>query len=246
MNQDNKFIRSLIQSSLQGNNSALEQLFQMNLSKVYTLAFRLTSNFDSAEKVTENVFVEAWKQLGHLREDATFSSWISGIAVYQSLNFLREKDDPKKIESSDLPSKHPLETTILELPKNERISTILHYLEKYTIDEVADLLAVSRADAAKFIEEGENKVIARSRDIDSQKSFLEEIQKLRVDTSPKKDLINEAFVAIYRTKSEDEVRDKYLSEHNNSTELKKEKDDSENTGGLGGIFKKILPRSKNR
>lgn len=243
MNQDNKFIRSLIQSSLQGNNSALEQLFNMNLGKVYTLALRLTANFDSADKLTEMVFVETWKQLGFLRDDATFSSWITGITVYQCLRYLRDNDNPQHLEAVALPSKDTLEKVILSLPKNERVAIVLHYLEKYTLEEVADLLAVTKTEISNYIEEGEKKIINRSPDITSSQSVVKSINKIKVDINPNKDLINQAFVSIYRTKSEEEVKEKFLNEKQASAELKTEEGGKEK-GGIGGLFKKILPKSK--
>lgn len=243
MNQDNKFIRSLIQSSLQGNNSALEQLFNMNLGKVYTLALRLTANFDSANKLTELVFVETWKQMGFLRDDATFSSWITSITVYQCLSYLRDNENPQHLDTASLPSKDTLEKVILSLPKNERVAIVLHYFEKYTIDEVADLLAVTKTEISNYIKEGEKKVITRSTDLTSSQSITESINKIKVDIKPKQDLINQAFVTIYRTKSEDEVKEKFLSEKQASSNSKTENEGREK-GGFGGLFKKILPKSK--
>lgn len=243
MNQDNKFIRSLIQSSLQGNNSALEQLFRMNLGKIYTLTLRLTANFDSADKLTEMVFVETWKQLGFLRDDATFGSWITGITVYQCLGYLRDNDNPQHLETVNLPSKDTLEKVILSLPKNERVAIVLHYFEKYTLDEVADLLAVTKTEISKYVEEGEKKVITRSPDLTSSQSIAESINKIKVDINPANDLINQAFVSIYRTKSENEVKEKFLSEKQAASESKTEEGGKEK-GGFGSIFKKILPKSK--
>lgn len=240
MNQDNKFIRSLIQSALRGNNSALEQLFEMNLPKIYTLTFRLTSNLQSAELLTENILVETWKQLNFLREDATFSTWLTGIAVYQSLNYLRENDNPQIYEVEQLPSKNQLEKIILALPKNERISFILHYLEGYSVDEVSDLLAISRTDTAKFLAEAESKVITRSPDIESQDMIAERFQKIKVDIKPNIDLIDKAFVDIYRLKSEEEVKEQFLNEKKSGDESEDKKENK--TSGLGGIFRKIFPK----
>lgn len=241
MNKDNKFIRSLIQSALQGNNSALEQLFNMNLPKVYTLAFRLTANLKSAELLTETVLVEAWKQLSYLRDDATFSSWISSITVYQCLKYLREDENPQHFEMPQLPSKSPLEKTILSLSKNERVSFVLHHFEGYSIDEVSDLLAISRTEAESTIKSGENVVVSRTPDAISEKSLSNRINLIKTDISPANDIINKAFVTIYRLKSEDEVKEQYLSE-------KKSRDDSraeeaKTVKGIAGFFKKKKPKS---
>lgn len=231
----------MIQSALQGNNSALEQLFNMNLPKVYTLAFRLTANLKSAELLTETVLVEAWKQLSYLRDDATFSSWISSITVYQCLKYLREDENPQHFEMPQLPSKSPLEKTILSLSKNERVSFVLHHFEGYSIDEVSDLLAISRTEAESTIKSGENVVVSRTPDAISEKSLSNRINLIKTDISPANDIINKAFVTIYRLKSEDEVKEQYLSE-------KKSRDDSraeeaKTVKGIAGFFKKKKPKS---
>lgn len=220
MSRDNKFVRSLIQSALQGNNSALEQLYNMNLPKIYTLSLRLTANVETADKLTQDILVEAWKQLGNLRDDATFTSWISSIAVYQCLKYLRENDNPKQLDVAHLPSKDPLEKTILDLPKNERISFILHYFEKYSIDEVADLLAMRNNETIIFLEEGERKVTAKTPEINSKEILAENIKRIKVDLIPQNNLIKQALTSIYRSKSEDEFKENFISEQNEEEKAK--------------------------
>ena len=247
MSRDNKFVRSLIQSALQGNNSALEQLYNMNLPQIYALTLRLTANIETADKLTQDVLVEAWKQLGYLREDATFSSWISSITVYQCLKYLRDNDNPKHLDVAHLPSKDPLEKSILDLPKNERILFILHYFKKYSIDEVADLLAIRNSEAIIFLEEGERKVIAKTPKITSKEDLAENIKKINVNLTPKNNLIKQALTSIYRIKSEDEFKDNFISERNEE-EKGEDKSDSEakekGEKGFGGLLKKFLPKRK--
>lgn len=235
-------MRSLIQSALQGNNSALEQLFNMNLPKVYTLAFRLTANLKSAELLTETVLVEAWKQLSYLRDDATFSSWISSITVYQSLKYLRENENPQHFDLQQLPSKSPLEKTILALQKNERVAFVLHYFEGYTIDEVSDLIALPLSETTNIVKQAENNIISRTPDTLSEQSLPNRMELIKTDTSPAKDLINQAFVTIYRLKSEEEVKEQYLSEQQSQADAKSG-EQIKSVKGIAGFFKKKKPKS---
>ncbi len=247
MSRDNKFVRSLIQSSLQGNSSSLEQLYNMNLPKIYTLTLRLTANAETADKLTQDVLVEAWKQLGYLRDDATFTSWISSITVYQCLKYLRENENPKHLDVAHLPSKDHLEKTILDLPKNERISFILHYFEKYSVDEVADLLAIRNNEAQIFLEEGERMVTAKNPDITSKENLAENIKRIKVDLIPKTSLIKQALTSIYRIKSEEEFKENYISEHSEEDKVKDKQeaeDQEKEKKGFGGLFKKFLPKKK--
>jgi RNA polymerase sigma-70 factor (ECF subfamily) len=129
---DNKFIRSLIQSAKQGNNAAIEQLFQMNLGKIYAFALRLTANKSLAESITKETFIEAWKKISLVRPDASFLKWLNAITVYKTIDNLRTlKQDPKKIKSDvkDIQSKDELDDYILNLPDQERVVFVLNKLE---------------------------------------------------------------------------------------------------------------------
>ena len=91
MSSDNKFVRSLIENAKQGNNAAVEQLFQMNLGKIYAFALRLTANKSLAETITKETFIEAWKKMNLVRSDASFLKWLSAITVYQTIDSLRTR-----------------------------------------------------------------------------------------------------------------------------------------------------------
>ena len=77
MAQENKFIKSLIQSAQNGNSAALEQLFEMNIARVYGICLRILGNTENAEAVTVLVFIEAWKQIKFIRPDISFTESLS-------------------------------------------------------------------------------------------------------------------------------------------------------------------------
>ena len=59
MAQDNKLIRSLIESSRNGNNNAFEQLFKMHVGYVYAISIRLLSDFEDANENISKIFKES-------------------------------------------------------------------------------------------------------------------------------------------------------------------------------------------
>ena len=69
MEQDNKFIRSLVQSAQNGKVVALEELYTMNLNRIYAIAFRSTANKPLAGLLTQNTLINAWQQLSRIREE---------------------------------------------------------------------------------------------------------------------------------------------------------------------------------
>ncbi|RPI59559.1 MAG: RNA polymerase sigma factor, partial [Ignavibacteriales bacterium] len=147
MSSDNKFVRSLIENAKQGNNAAIEQLFQMNLGKIYAFALRLTASKSLAETITKETFIEAWKKINLVRSDASFLKWLSAITVYQTIDSLRSKKQKTKTDHNELrelESKDELDKYILDLPDQERMIFVLNRIEGYTIEEISDMMGIKK------------------------------------------------------------------------------------------------------
>jgi RNA polymerase sigma-70 factor (ECF subfamily) len=147
VSSDNKFVRSLIENAKQGNNAAIEQLFQMNLAKIYAFAIRLTANKVLAESITKETFIEAWKKINLVRNDASFLKWLSAITVYQTIDTLRSKKNKSKTNHSELKeleSKGELDKYILDLPDQERMIFVLNKIEGYSIEEISDMMGIKK------------------------------------------------------------------------------------------------------
>ncbi len=142
----NDQIKQLIKSAQEGNKNAYRELCNANIRKIYNLAVRLILNIEIAEVLTENVFIEAWENLKSIREDQELGAWLNSIAIYKILDEIRTNEIKnellkKKIitESSfSILSTDKFENLILILPDRKRIVFILHEIEKYTYDEIAD------------------------------------------------------------------------------------------------------------
>jgi RNA polymerase sigma factor (sigma-70 family) len=184
---DNKFVRSLIQSAKQGNNAAIEQLFQLNLGKIYAFALRLTANKLLAETITKETFIEAWKKISLVRPDASFLKWLNAIAVYKIIDSLRsQKQDSKKskIETRELGMKDELDNYILNLPEQERMIFVLNKLEAYTIDEISDLMGIKKDQVNVHLNLAEGKIIDNDPALKSSDMMREKVSKLIPEIEP--------------------------------------------------------------
>jgi RNA polymerase sigma-70 factor (ECF subfamily) len=81
--------------------SAYEELVRRYYSKIYGLVYGMLSSREDAEDVTQEVFVKAWKALGHFREQASFYTWIYRIAVNRAINFRKKRNRRKTIDFDD-------------------------------------------------------------------------------------------------------------------------------------------------
>ena len=157
MTQDNKFIRSLIESAKRGNNAALEQLFEMNLGKIYKLSFLLTGDKPSADLITINTFINAWDFTDTIDEDITFAEWIKDITVYVALHELKKQDksdEPKELEDYELIEKFPSSSVAkeyLKLSDTNKFILTLNYIENYSADAIAKMLNIETNDIAHRI-----------------------------------------------------------------------------------------------
>lgn len=82
----------LIGEAQGGNHAAFEQLVHAHDHAVLRLAFRITGSQSAAQDIYQKVFLSAYKQLGSLPLDCSFSTWIYRFATTACLNYLRKKN----------------------------------------------------------------------------------------------------------------------------------------------------------
>lgn len=116
----------------------------------------MVSDRNEAEELTQDVFVRAWEKLSLYRGESAFSTWLHRLAVNLVLNHRktmarrrgRELDDQEQIDGRAQYSVHPgmrmdLEQAIGTLPPGARQVFVLHDVEGYKHEEIADLLGVT-------------------------------------------------------------------------------------------------------
>ena len=138
-----------------GDRRAFERLYRGNVNRIHSLAARMLNHAEAAE-VTQDVFVRAWQRLGTFRGEARFGTWLHRIAVNvifdRRARFARDRerflDDPEGFEM--LPARAPqrdtrldFETAISGLPPGARAIFLLHDVEGYRHEEIAELLEVT-------------------------------------------------------------------------------------------------------
>lgn len=199
MELDNKLIRSLLDETRMGNNSAFKQLFQLTYDRIYALALRLTADSDDAEEITKSAYIETWRNISNIRKDSSFTGWLIGMAVYKSLEKIRsntgfyefpeqEKNLRFKYTESD-PLVRNIETELFtNLPLWDRISFVLHKIENYTIDEIADLTGKSNSDVLNSLESTANYYLKKFDEIQDKNEFENLITKLPRKIPPDTDL----------------------------------------------------------
>ena len=147
MNDD--FINEIVENAKLGKTHAFKELCEINLKKIYNLAFRVLLNAEDATKVTSETFIEAWENIKFLRREQNFDDWIKGIAIYKILDrakigkgskFFGKSTDREIPDIENFGTKNVVELLIMSQPKIDRIVYILHDIEDYSYREISDFI----------------------------------------------------------------------------------------------------------
>jgi len=154
-----------IERARNGDSRAFETLYAMHKRRVYSLCLRMLGNVAEAEDLTQEAFLQLYRKIGTFRGDSAFSTWLHRLAVNVVLMHLRRKglpqvsleetlepaqdDGPRKdIGARDLTlsgsiDRVTLERAIENLPPGYRLVFVLHDVEGYEHNEIAEMLDCS-------------------------------------------------------------------------------------------------------
>jgi len=133
--------------------------------------FRLTGNYQLAQDLAQDTFIQAYKSILKTNSDLKFRAWLYRIATNNALQYHRHKRvlsfllfDSNKIEeipSSSDPSeitdeKIVIRETLSKVNPKHRTSLVLHYVEGFKYREIAEILGIT--------EEGVRKRVARGKE----------------------------------------------------------------------------------
>jgi len=82
---------ALVDAARRQDPEAFEELVTRYGPRIFRLAQRITRNHEDAEEVSQDSFTRAFLHMETFRGDARFSSWLSRIAINQSLMKLRTR-----------------------------------------------------------------------------------------------------------------------------------------------------------
>jgi len=155
---DNGAATDTVSRAQAGDTDAFELIYREHSARVYALCLRLSggSGIDASE-LMQDVFIRAWRGLGSFRGDCAFSSWLHRLAVNVMLETARGDkrrtarvlvmEDPDIIGAQSPPVtpdiRMDLENAIAGLPRGARMAFVLHDIEGYRHDEIADQLGVA-------------------------------------------------------------------------------------------------------
>ena len=148
----------LVAQAQAGDVEAFDALVARYQDAVCGLAFAMVGNFDDAQEIAQEAFIQAWRDLRDLRDTGRFPGWLSRIAQNRCRDFLRRTG--RRATAVEAPTGSPSVSAaadpareavrgeirqrvldaIRRLSAPNRLATTLFYIDGYSIAEVADFL----------------------------------------------------------------------------------------------------------
>jgi RNA polymerase sigma factor (sigma-70 family) len=158
---------ALAQRCAGGDISCYEELVRRYTRPIFNFTYRMLANYDDADDLTQDVFVQVYKSLPSARTDLPFKPWLYVIARNKCLDFLKRKrpllftdvegDDPEgegvaaRVQDTDpLPDElaeradlqRILRDAIESLPLKYRQVVAMRYAAELSFEEIAAALGL--------------------------------------------------------------------------------------------------------
>jgi RNA polymerase sigma-70 factor (ECF subfamily) len=153
---------TLVGRSASGDEEAFAVLVRRYQAPLYRHAWRLTQDRRTAEDVTQEAFVSAWRRLPSLARPESFRSWLYQIATRRSIDLLRARRTEQSLDALDdapqgaLTAAQPepaavaehreqiadLATALRSLPLGQRLAWTMREIDGLSYDEIATALVI--------------------------------------------------------------------------------------------------------
>ena len=147
-------IKELIGQAAEGDIQAFSEIYKTYLDWIYRYVYYRVNDKMTAEDITEEVFLKAWKAIKTcIGREKTFSSWLYRIAHNHLINTLRNNNRVTSLMSQPavefIDTKQEIDTTIDHkellkvisgLPENQRQVIILKLIEGFDNQEISRII----------------------------------------------------------------------------------------------------------
>ena len=142
----------LLDRARNGDGRAFEQIVRQHQSMVFSLAYRVSRNRDTAEELAQDVFLELYRSLNRLTSDAHVTHWLRRVTSHRCIDWCRRNRAPHDgpVDNSRALSVNPTSRDVLfeerlwqlvaALAPDPRMVVILRYQEDLDPSEIAEVL----------------------------------------------------------------------------------------------------------
>ena len=147
---DRELVENIV---LNGDEQAFRTLYRRHTPRLYQLVFRLAESEQDAEDIVQEAWIRAAEAAVNFRWESGFPTWLTGIAINRFKELLRKRNrwpslGLDQIAEPESRNEHvgeriDLERALRLLPIGYRTVLVLHDLEGYRHEEIAEQLGIA-------------------------------------------------------------------------------------------------------
>lgn len=139
-----------------GNLRACESIYRKFSSPAYSVAYRICQSPETAQEISQEAFITAFRKLKQFRGDAPFWGWLRRVVVNHAISTIRRESKAETIEYREYQVQveggqeqtgmaMDLEGALALLGKEDRAVVWLHDVEGYNHREIAVMFGKSES-----------------------------------------------------------------------------------------------------
>lgn len=136
-----------------GDERAFRELYGRHTPRLYQLVLRLVESEHDAEDIVQETWIRATEAAANFRWESSFGTWLTGIAINRFKELLRKRNRWPAVGLDQIaePESKPervgeridLEKALAMLPVGYRTVLVLHDLEGFRHEEIAEQLGIA-------------------------------------------------------------------------------------------------------
>lgn len=148
-------VAELVLQAQSGDRSAMDQLYCRFQQHVLNIAYKRLGNWDEAQELSQDVFIQAFRRLNQLQTPEAFAGWLRQIVHRMAINRLTRRQIPASVDHEILEAtitcnSDPLEAVLSSeqkvqvhqglgrLGELDRKTLVAFYLDGQSINQMSD------------------------------------------------------------------------------------------------------------
>ncbi|MCR8635865.1 MULTISPECIES: RNA polymerase sigma factor [Paenibacillus] len=147
----------LVDQIRQGDEEAYRFLIERHSQYIYTLVYRMVEHRETAEDLTQDIFIKLYRSLGQFRGDAKFTTWLYRLTVNLVTDFRRsqrrkpyeaildkvkgwmgKRQEEPEAMALQKEEQETVQRLLAELPDKYRLILYLYHFKQLSYHEIAE------------------------------------------------------------------------------------------------------------
>ncbi|MEK3911193.1 RNA polymerase sigma factor [Paenibacillus sp. FSL H7-0331] len=147
----------LVDQIRQGDEEAYRLLIERHKGYIYTLVYRMVEHRETAEDLTQDIFIKLYRSLAHFRGDAKFTTWLYRLTTnlvtdyrraqrrrpYEAIldkmkGWLINRQEEPEAMALQKEERQTVQQLLSELPDKYRLILYLYHYKQLSYQEIAE------------------------------------------------------------------------------------------------------------